>query len=446
MENEMLTIILCKILCFFGNLIGRGSSLPGLIALRLDKNILSKIKLPDTVVAVTGSNGKTSTTELIREAAKAAGKRFVCNSEGSNQIEGVTTALLKSCNFKGEVQADVVILESDERFCQHTFSFFAPTHIVVTNIFRDQLTRNGNSEFVLGELEKGLPKSSVLILNADDPMSASLCEGRKNVIWYGIDKSACTESTEVHHAYNDGAFCPICKARMDYDYRIQAHLGGYRCTKCGFRRFETAHAVTATGKKDITLDGKYKIRPQINNLMFAYNIAAAFTVSVEVMKIKPDKAAKALDSHMLTSGRVRSFKIKGHKGLFMLSKHENSMSYNGTLKTIVDSESREMTVVLIVDLLSRKYVANDMSWLWDVDFELLADKRIKKIFVSGQFANDVACRLLFAGVEDERLFIEPNLDKMMDGLYEAPHGDVYVMTCFTDVGKFTKRLREESAE
>ncbi|MEG2677251.1 MAG: DUF1727 domain-containing protein, partial [Oscillospiraceae bacterium] len=187
-------------------------------------------------------------------------------------------------------------------------------------------------------------------------------------------------------------------------------------------------------------------RPQINNLMFAYNIAAAFTVSVEVMKIKPDEAAKALDSHMLTSGRVLSFKIKGHKGLFMLSKHENSMSYNGTLKTIVDSESREMTVVLIVDLLSRKYVANDMSWLWDVDFELLADKRIKKIFVSGQFANDVACRLLFAGVEDERLFIEPNLDKMMDGLYEAPHGDVYVMTCFTDVGKFTKRLREESAE
>ena len=102
-------------------------------------------------------------------------------------------------------------------------------------------------------------------------------------------------------------------------------------------------------------------------------------------------------------------------------------------------------MVLIVDLLSRKYIANDMSWLWDIDFELLADERVKRVIVGGRFADDVACRLLFAGVPQDRLTVCPDLDEMMDSLYKNPVGDLYLLTCFTDVGKFTKRLREEKA-
>ena len=436
-----LTILLCKLLRFLGGLLGRGSSLPGTVALKLNQKILDKIKLPPVVVAVTGTNGKTSTVELLRTAAQASGKRFVCNAEGSNQIDGVATALLCGCNLKGEVQADLAILESDERFCQYTFSHFAPTHIVVTNLYRDQLTRNGHNEFVLGEVKKGLPASSALILNADDPMSASLSCGRDRVLWYGVDRATGVEPLDTPHAYFDGAFCPVCKARMEYDYRLEFHLGGYHCPACGFSRPNPDHAVTALENGRFLLDGAYPVTPQLNNRMFAFNIAAAYTAAVESFGMEPAEAAAALDGRSLSSGRVRTFEIDGHKGLFMLSKHENSMSYNGALRTLVQSDSAEITVVLLVDLLSRKYIANDMSWLWDIDFELLADERVKRVYVGGRFANDIACRLRFAGVSDGALRVTPGIDNMMNALYADPVGDIYVMTCFTDVGKFTSRLR-----
>ncbi|MEA4912168.1 MAG: MurT ligase domain-containing protein [Oscillospiraceae bacterium] len=437
----MFTILLCKFLSFIGAKLGRGSSLPGAIALKLDKKILGRIKMPPLVIAVTGSNGKTSLTELIRVCAESAGLRVVSNSEGSNQTEGVTTALLKSCNLKKEVVADVAVLESDERFCQYTFKYFTPDYIVVTNLFRDQLTRNGNSEFVLGEMKKGLPADAALVLNADEPLSASLAVGRARVLWYGVDPGAYKEKEGRRHAYNDGAYCPLCRGRMKYDWHIFNHLGSFVCSKCGYKHPAPDHAVTGEKDDAFLLDKRYTVRPQLLNSAFAYNIAAAFTTAVEVLAMDPQAAADALTDYHLSNERVREFSIDGHKGLFMLSKHENSMSYDNSLNTIVNADSREMTVVIIVDLLSRKYIANDMSWLWDIDFQLLCDERVKRVLVGGAFANDVACRLTLSGVREEILTVKPDLDEMMASLYENPVGDIYVMTCFTDVGKFISRLK-----
>ena len=436
----MLTILICKLLVFLGSLIGRGSSLPGLIALKLDKNILSKLTLPERTLAITGSNGKTSITELVRASAESAGLKVVCNSYGSNQIEGVTTALLAASDLKGRVNADAVILESDERFCQYTFSHFAPKYILVSNLYRDQLTRNGHNGFVLGEIRKGLPVASKLILNADDPISATLGEGRE-ALYFGVESSVFGEGESARHAYDDGARCPVCKARLNYSSRVQGHLGVFSCPECGYERHTPAHAVTALEDGAFVIDGEYKIRPQIANTMFAYNLAAAFTAAVEALGVEPALAAAALSGHSLANGRIADFEINGHNGLFLLSKHENSMAYDGALETIAKSSADELSVVLIVDLLSRKYVANDMSWLWDIDFELLAYERVKKVFVGGLFAYDAAVRLLFAGVPSERLVVRQSIDEMMSELYKDPVGQIYALTCFTDAPKFQKRLK-----
>ena len=436
----MLTIIVCKLLVFLGSLIGRGSSLPGSIALRLDKNILSKLSLPERTLAITGSNGKTSITELVRAAAESAGFKVVCNSYGSNQIEGVATALLSASDLKGRVRADAVILESDERFCQYTFSHFAPKYILVSNLYRDQLTRNGHNGFVLKEIRKGLPEASKLILNADDPISATLGEGRE-AVYFGVESSVFSEDENARRAYDDGARCPVCKSPLVYSARVHSHLGVYNCPECGYKRHTPAHAVTALEGGAFVIDGEYKLRAQIANTMFAYNLAAAFTAAVEALGVEPALAAASLSGHCLANGRIADFEISGHNGLFLLSKHENSMAYNGALETIANSSADELSVVLIIDLLSRKYVANDMSWLWDIDFERLADERVKKVFVGGLFANDAAVRLLFAGVPPERLVVRQSIDEMMSELYKDPVGDIYALTCFTDAPKFQKRLR-----
>ena len=162
------------------------------------------------------------------------------------------------------------------------------------------------------------------------------------------------------------------------------------------------------------------------------------------MGIDPQTAAEALDGLELENGRVVEFRISGHSGRFMLCKHENSMAYNGAIETALNDPSDEITVVFIVDRLSRKYVANDMSWLWDIDFERLNDSKVRKIILSGGFAHDAAERMLLAGIPEDRLIIEPDLDRMMEAVAEKSEGYIYTMTCFTDQYKFLNRLRKYS--
>ena len=129
---RFLTILACKMLSFVGKLIGKGTSLPGSVALKLCPNILSRLQLPEHIIAITGSNGKTSTVEMLAGILKAAGKNVVYNKEGSNQIEGVTTMLLNNATLSGKVKGDVVLLESDERYARHTFKHIKPTIFVIS--------------------------------------------------------------------------------------------------------------------------------------------------------------------------------------------------------------------------------------------------------------------------------------------------------------------------
>jgi UDP-N-acetylmuramyl tripeptide synthase len=423
--------------------IGRNaSSFPGGVALKLCPDLLRRMQMPKKIVAVTGSNGKTTTTQMIHAALQRAGMNVICNTEGSNQIQGVTAMFLKHCTLGGVVKADAALIESDERFCQYTFKQITPDYMVITNLYRDQMTRNGHSEFVRKELAKGLPEKTVLIVNADEPVSAALAVGRK-AIRYGLAADLFPEKEGTPHAYHDGAYCPVCYAPMSYESRVFSHVGNYKCPSCGFARGTVDHEVSAGADGAFLLDGQYTITPQMYNTNFAYNIAAAYAALVDAFDFQAEQAAASLDRFVIRGDRLHEFELNGHRGLFTLTKHENSMAYNAALAEL--NTVKEATLVLIVDQLSRKYIANDMSWLWDIDFEPAGADGVKRVLVSGQFAYDVAVRLQFAGVDPERLTVEPDMDKMMMDLKENAVGDIYVMTCFTDVGKFTSRLKEVQA-
>lgn len=232
--RTFLAILACKVSKCLLKLIGRGSSLPGDIALKICPDVLSRVKLPEQVIAVTGSNGKTSTVEMIAQVMRKSGKKVIWNKEGSNQIAGVTAIILSNCTFGGKVKGDVLLLESDERYAKYSFKFFAPTHYIITNLYRDQLTRNGHPEWVYESVKESIRPESQLILNADDPLVSRYGRDRDNVIWFGMDK----QDFSTDHAtgvYNDGAFCPECKHRMSYDYYHYAHIGSYHCDNCGHK-------------------------------------------------------------------------------------------------------------------------------------------------------------------------------------------------------------------
>lgn len=437
--RKALIIILSKLLYKIGKLVGKGSSLPGQIALKLDKNILSKLELPKTIIAVTGSNGKTSTTEMIYTILTENGYNVGCNIEGSNQTEGVTTMLLNSSNILGKIKKDILLIESDERYARKTFKFFKPTHLVVTNLYRDQMTRNGHPELIYDIINDAMDKNIHLILNTDDPLSSMYGYKRKNVTYFGFNKLP-IDKIENDSAYNDGKYCPNCKHELKYDYYHYNHIGSYKCENCGHMRHKPKYAVTSLDLKKgtVKINKNFEMRVNLKSIYNVYNMLAAFAVT-NLIGIKEKKIIKSLSNYSLKNDRVQTFDVNGHKGMLLTSKHENSISYNQSLMYI-NNVNEPCTVVIIIDAVSRKYFTSETSWIWDIDFNLLSSDCVKKVILSGKYEYELATRFEFSKVNQKKIVVKGNLDEMMQEVKENSIGNIYVVTCFSDRMKFMNRL------
>lgn len=433
-------IILNKIIYKIGKILKKGSSKPGQIALKLDKNILSKIKMPEDVIVVTGSNGKTSTTEMIYNVLTDNGYTVGCNLEGSNQTEGVTTMILNSCNLKGEVTKDALVIESDERYLRHTLKFFKPKYLVVTNLYRDQMTRNGHPELIYDIIKEGISDDMHLILNADDPLSSLYGFKRENVTYFGMNESEIStkENTSI---YNDGKYCPNCKKPLSYSYYNYAHIGGFKCENCGHERKEPQYALTSIDLKagEIEINNKYRLELGLRSIYNAYNVLAAFAVS-SLLEIKPENILKTLNDYIMKNDRVQTFEVAGHNGMLLTSKHENSISYNQSISYVL-SEDKPCTVVFIIDAVSRKYFTSETSWIWDIDFEKLNAHCVKKVILAGKYVHDLIARFEYSDIDKSKVTVAHTLDEMMKEVREHSEGSVYVITCFSDRMKFLDRLK-----
>ncbi len=433
--RKFLAIIICKILRVVGKLIGKGSSLPGKFALKVCPNVLSKIKLPEKIVAVTGSNGKTSTVEMIAHILRSNGLKVIYNAEGSNQIEGVTTFILSSATLGGRLDGDVLLIESDERYAKYTFKHFAPTHYVITNLYRDQLTRNGHPMWVYNAIRESIHDSTQLILNADDPLVSLFGKDREGTVWFGADRLS-TDSSEFTSVYNDGVYCPVCHAPMTYSTYHYNHIGHFDCAVCGYKRKDTDFTVTEADLSEgfIVIDGKHRIDLALRSLYNIYNLLAAYTVA-SLMGCDAEKIAECINSYTLKNGRVMTFKLGNRRGTFLVAKHENSISYDLSLK-VAASDIEGSDVLIIVDAVSRKYFTSDVSWLYDIDFHLLDTDNVKNIILAGTYANDLAARFSYTGIGDYKIKVTESIAEGVELLNSGSTDKIYVITCFSDKDKF----------
>lgn len=431
-----LAVSVCKVLHKLAGLVGRGSSLPGGITLRLFPDILSNIRMPDCVIAVTGSNGKTSTVEMIAHILKDRGRKVAWNRGGSNQIQGVATSLLCSCSAAGEVRADVVLIESDEQYARYTFRHFHPNYYIITNLYRDQLTRNGHPEWIYRKIAKSIYPDTCLILNADDPIVSSFGHEREGCLYYGIDHLA-SDTAENDSVYDDGVYCPVCGGRLEYAYHHYNHMGLYSCPSCGFRRPQTKWTATEidAAAGSMTVNGRYRLLMPSVGIFQCYNALAALA-AVQQAGVDLAEAADSLSSYHLQSGRTVSFDLGGQEGIMLTSKHENSVSYDQSIR-VVASDRRESAVLFIVDAISRKYFTSDTSWLWDIDFEKLDVPQLRRVILAGRYCWDLRSRFRFTGIPAEKISCRESISEAVDELRETPAGIRYVITCFSDRHKFT---------
>ena len=438
---KILTILLSKMLSFAGKLLGKGSSLPGAIALKLCPNILSRLTLPASVIAVTGSNGKTSTVEMIANVLIASGKKVIWNKEGSNQIEGVTTLLLNNATLTGKVKGDVVLLESDERYARHTMKHIKPTDFVITNLYRDQLTRNAHPFHIYGIIKEAvdlIPKAR-LVLNADDPIVRMFGRDRDNVVYFGMDANGYS-GAETDGVYNDCFYCPVCKKPLAYEYFHYAHLGKYTCNSCGYSRPETTYSVTKMDlQKGTICVNDDEIRLAFASRYNVYNLCAAYATAA-LVGVDGKCITDILSDFIMKNGRNVRFEAGQNSGMLITSKHENSTSYNQSLEYVARQEE-PASLVIIVDAISRKYYTAETSWLWDISFEMLKNSNLKQVILSGKYAYDLALRFEYVDLGNIPVVTEPDLDKMATMLAQENAGAIFAVTCFSDKEKLLNRVK-----
>ena len=345
--------------------------------------------------------------------------------------------------LRAQTVDDVLLLESDERYAAHSFKYFHPTEFVITNLYRDQLTRNGHPESVFDAILPALHPDTELILNADDPLSSCFAIGHEKVKWFGLEHCA-TDTDTPTGVYHDGAYCPVCHAPMAYDYVHYNHIGAYRCTKCGHARPKPDYAATALNLTEgaLTLDGRFTVKLAFRSIYNVYNILAAYAACREC-GVAADTAAGGINNYILKNGRRQKFTLGEHRGMLLTSKHENSIAYDTNLRYIRAAQE-PCTVLVIVDAVSRKYFTSETSWLWDIDFDQLNAPQVQRIILSGRYCNDLAERFSFTDIPREKVTVQADIPAAAAELKADGSENVYVVTCFSDRDKILSQVVKEA--
>jgi UDP-N-acetylmuramyl tripeptide synthase len=406
---------------------GGGTTYPGVVARRVDPKVLTKLsrRLPHGSVAITGTNGKTTTTRMVSDILRSAGVRVANNSTGANLVTGVTATLVSDSSLFGKPSSEMGLFEVDEASVPKVAAEADLSLLAVLNLFRDQLDRYGELSYtakVIASAFPDLPAGGTVVLNADDPLVASLGRGAKRPVFFGVEDPALDTGTLQHIA--DSKDCPICGTALRYDAVYFGHMGIYRCPTCSFARGEPSYRAThvrmdgprGTSFLLSTPEGEYEARIGLPGLYNVYNALAAAAAAGEVG---------------VRAERVRA----GDKEVFLLL-IKNPVGFNEILRTFVASPVSEAGATnakhVLIAINDNHADGRDVSWLWDVDFEMLAGERDGTRFsVSGIRAEDMAVRLKYAELPVGDV-ISNCKEALMSALEATPPGEtLYVLPTYT---------------
>ena len=377
------------------------ANFPGKVALYVDPDVIAHLatRLREGSVVVVGTNGKTTTTNLLADVIEASGKTVVCNRTGANLDSGVATSLLQS---KG---ADWGVFETDELWLARILPRLQATYVLLLNLFRDQLDRCGEidriQESIIGALKSS--PNTTLVYNADDPLCAYIADQVDNAsVAFGVSEDMGLPQNSVA----DAQMCQRCSSMFEYAFRQYGQLGAYRCPQCGFGRPALDYAVSeasvaASGvsftlQVTLTAQGEkardLPVRASLGGAYMVYNLAAVTTAS-DLLGCPQTALQRAIDAFDPQNGRLQTYHLHGRRVLLNLAK--NPTGFNQNLK-IIEEDTQPKAVAFFVN--DKEGDGRDISWLWDIDFEELAGQDVV-VFAGGLRRNDLQVRLKYAGLK-----------------------------------------------
>ena len=427
--RRFFAIVISKAAIFAGRLAGKkGSSTPGGIALKICPDILSHLskQIKKEIIFICGTNGKTTTSNLLCSMIEHSGKKAVCNKVGANMLPGVCCAFIESADIFGRINADYAVIECDEASIRRIVPYVVPDKIVITNLFRDQLDRYGEIDITIKLLTEAFDKldNVNLILNGDDPL-CSFFGTKYNAVYYGVNEKSNSETNEI----KEGRFCLICGAELKYNYYHYSQLGDYFCEKCGFKRPHLDFCATNVNLKNkmefnINFDKEvFPVSVDYKGFYNVYNILAAFSAFAS-LNLGFDNVGKTLSEYKPQIGRMESFDMGGKKVILNLSK--NPAGFNQAIATL-NSDPDEKDVFVVIN--DNAQDGRDISWIWDVDFELMSKSNIKFLAAGGIRKDDVAIRFKYAHLNDFEV-LENNI-KNLSQIIAKSSRTLYVLVNYT---------------
>lgn len=437
---KIIAILVGKTILLFGKILNRGSSLPGKVALAIDKNILKKLKYPNVKIAVTGSSGKGSTSSLIANTLKDNGYTVTYNEAGSNLAWGITTSFIKNSNIFGKIKTDYLVIEIDERYAKNVFQYLKPNYVVITNLTKDQPPRQYDVDTVYKDVLSSITKETTVITNMDEPYLRNFAKDlERESIYYSLDKNKYSYKNQIFENLNT-YYCPYCESLLEYKYYNFETLGNYQCSKCDFK-YEKPKIIG----EDLDLDNK-TIKINNNQILIggdmlynAYNTLAAYTL-LKTINLPENKICHSLNKFNNVS--KKSFTNNNKEFYAMSAKAENCTTFNQTIFKIIN-DKRTKDIVIGWKEISRRYEHFDVSWLYDIEFELLNNKSILNFYVCGVDKNNLQKRLILAGIDKNKIIMADNISEIKEQVLNDKVDIVYGILNFDYIDNFENGFKED---
>lgn len=392
----------------------KGSHFPGLVALTLCPGVIGAIAKPKRVIVVTGTNGKTTVTNLLVDALAGEGIETLNNRAGSNTNAGVASALVAGVGLNGRPKYEVALLEMDERSARLILPGLKPDMLVCTNLTRDSIKRNAHAEYIAWILDSALSDTTLLVLNADDLIAASLGSGNKRVL-FGVGPLPSDTTTPTGVA-RDLVICPQCDTTLVWDYWRFNHIGHAHCPSCGFSSPTPDYCVArvdidetvpngaqdnpeATGSLTIDAAGRILQTRMLNdNIVNIYNQVAVVAV-LDQMGIPLERIRLAFDHLAAPATRYNARQIGAVTLVRQLTKGLVGVACSRAFHYIMSMPGSKAIVMNIDEVTDAHDDCENTCWIYDADYEYLADPSVRQIVVGGVRRYDQALRLAIAGVD-----------------------------------------------
>ena len=393
---------LAKILVIVLKILKRDATqFPGKLAVTICPDFLEQINKPETIIAVTGTNGKTTVCNMIEDCLRKNNYNFIDNHLGSNTNSGIASTFIKGTKLSGKAKVNIAVFEIDERSSIKIYPYVKPTYLICTNLFRDSLMRNAHTEFISNMLSTSIPKETKLILNGDDLIVSNLAPENQRV-YFGIDRLP-TDTDRCENIARDIIVCPRCNSKLEYDFVRYNHIGRAHCSKCDFKSPNIDYEVTKLDLENNKMVIKHNEQLEEyelinNNIINVYNMLATITVLKEI-GLNRKQINSILKKQKIVDTRYSKQEVNGIEVITQLSKGMNPIACSRAFDYVRKENGNKAVFVLLDDLHEAASGSENIAWHYDTDYEFLNDDSIKQILTAGARYLDTKVRLQMANID-----------------------------------------------